>query len=192
MPADICFLDTETLGLDPAAPVWEFAATRRNTSGNETHYHAFIDHTPEPWIHDLPERFANDYRDRFPEPGSVDRLSVPQAVALIDTATSGAHIVGANPSFDTQRLAYLFETCGATPAWHYHLLDVENLAVGYLAGRAARGDLDAGLAMPGLPWKSDRLSHAIEVDPAEFDRHTAGGDVAWARAQYDQIMGGAA
>lgn len=33
---DIVFLDTETLGLDHDAPVWEFAAIRRQASGTET------------------------------------------------------------------------------------------------------------------------------------------------------------
>jgi hypothetical protein len=64
--------------------------------------------------------------------------------------------------------------------WHYHLIDVENLVAGYLA---ARGEL-----IPP-PWKSDQLSAAVGVDPNDFGRHTAMGDVLWTRAQWDAVMG---
>ncbi|MGC7247264.1 hypothetical protein [Mycobacteroides abscessus] len=37
--SDIVFMDTETLGLDPLAPVWEFAAIRRYENGIEAKYH---------------------------------------------------------------------------------------------------------------------------------------------------------
>ena len=42
--------------------------------------------------------------------------------------------------------------------------------------------------LPGLPWNSDTLSNAVNVDPERFDRHTAMGDVRWVMAQYDRIM----
>jgi hypothetical protein len=102
-----------------------------------------------------------------------------RAAEMIDEATAGAHVVGAVPSFDTERLAKLMRRAGITPSWHYHLIDVENLAVGWLA---ARGET------PSLPWRSDVLSKAVGVDPGNYARHTAMGDVQWVRDQYDAMM----
>lgn len=176
MTDDIVFLDTETLGLGDA-PIWEFAAIRRQPDGTETVRQFFIRHDPYPWLDDLPDEFANDYVARF---NPREALTVEQAAWHIHLATAGAHIVGAVPNFDTERLAKLLACNDIKPGWHYHLIDVENLAVGYLA---ARNDLWKP------PWKSDKLSAAISVDPQEFPRHTAMGDVLWVRAQYDAIMG---
>lgn len=177
---DIVFMDTETLGLHPEAPVWEFAAIRRAEDGTETEFHCFIDHYPLPWIDSLPEEFANDYRARY---SPVRALRQWDAVRVIEKATEGAHVIGAVPNFDTERLQRMRLRVGVITErepWHYHLIDVENLAVGFLAGK---GELMAP------PWKSDALSSAIGVDPTQFERHTAMGDVLWVRAQYDAVMG---
>jgi len=77
--------------------------------------------------------------------------------------------------------------------WHYHLIDVENLAVGYLFGRHP---VTQALKVPdpvlALPWDSDRLSEQVGVTPPTDERHTAMGDVRWAMALYDACTGGAA
>jgi hypothetical protein len=52
MSSPLCFMDTETLGLNPDAPVWEFAAIRID-SGGESRYHCFIDHRSDPWIEEM-------------------------------------------------------------------------------------------------------------------------------------------
>lgn len=200
---DICFLDTETLGLHPDAPVWEFAAIRRRPDGSEEDFHCYIDHDEfvpgngqtVRWIDDLPDSFADDYRERF---SPAKALNEPTAAALIYAATRGATIVGAVPSFDTERLSQLLRRNGIEPPWHYHLMDVENLVLGYLHGVAARvidearmrGDEpDPALTQRnlGFPLKSDDLSRAVGVDPDEYARHSAMGDVAWARAQWDAV-----
>jgi hypothetical protein len=103
---------------------------------------------------------------------------------MVYTATKDAHIIGAVPSFDTIRLSKLLEHCnphGNSAPWHYHLIDVENIVVGFLAG---------GEVLMAPPWDSDNLSLAIGVDPQQFQRHTAMGDVQWVKAQYDAVMGG--
>ncbi len=200
---DIVFLDTETLGLDHDAPVWEFAAIRRQASGTETSLHIFIEHEPEPWLSEMPARFAADYRDRY---NLVDDIPVyteydaaEMIVDFLHDDDQPPHIVGAVPDFDTTRLARLLvrnEFAGVTRCerialacqtmphrlpWHYHLIDVENLAVGYLVSRGA--DL---FARP--PWDSNELSRAIGVNPDKFDRHTAMGDAKWCRAQWDRMQ----
>lgn len=72
--------------------------------------------------------------------------------------------------------------------WHYHLVDAENLAVGYLHGYGG-GEAPAELLAP--PWDSDKLTEALGLDPVPADqRHTALGDARWARSIYDLVTGG--
>jgi hypothetical protein len=82
---------------------------------------------------------------------------------------------------------------------HYHLCDVENLAVGWLSAYAAYLERDGTVAEHALdraaelrriaapPWNSDELSRAVGVEPDEDERHTALGDAKWARAIYDAV-----
>lgn len=179
---DICFMDTETLGLHPDAPIWEFAAIRRDADGDEKEFHCFIDHYPLPWFTSLPEPFQQDYQERFKPQDAITRW---EAANLVIEATKDAHIIGAVPSFDTLRLSKLIDGAhphnwGTKDPWHYHLIDVENVIVGFLAGGNQ-------IILP--PWSSDELSTAVGVDPEQFDRHTAMGDVKWVRAQWDAVMG---
>jgi len=175
---DLCFLDTECLGLHPDAPVWEFAAIRVYDNGVQRSVRLFIEHSSKGWLRTLAEPFRSDYIQRYDADKAFDEL---RAAAVIDDITAGAHIVGAVPNFDTERLAKLLWRNSIAPRWHYHLIDVENLAVGYLAKS------NKGLAPP---WKSDDLSKAIGIDPTQYNRHTAMGDVLWVKAQWDVIMKG--
>lgn len=95
--------------------------------------------------------------------------------------TNGTVLIGCVPSFDETRLWRLLRENGACPGWHYQPVDVETLAVGFLAGR--RDDV------PPLPWDSEVLSRAVGVDPDRFDRHTALGDALWAKAIYEAVLG---
>ena len=81
----------------------------------------------------------------------------------------------------TERLTLLLERHDRTWPAHYHLIDVENLAVGYLAGD------DHLVVAP--PWDSDMVSRLVDVEPTTTERHTAMGDARWARAIYDRVMG---
>lgn len=191
---DLAFLDTETLGLDINSPIWEVAAIRRRAvdqedglfeSGEppyiEETLHLFIQHDPDGWLDDLPDEFAADYRARYDDEKAFSRQGAAHSIASF--LGGRPHIVGAVPSFDTQRISHqLLAPRGIVDPWHYHLIDVENVVVGYLA---AKGE------MIPPPWKSDQLSAAVGVDPEGFDRHTAMGDVRWTMAQWDAVMGGA-
>lgn len=179
----LVFMDTETLGLQIQAPIWEFAAIRREPDGAEESCHCYIDHDPSPWLgatSQLPPKFRNDYLERYLPQHAV---TSHRAAEMIHAATRGAHIVGAVPSFDTERIAHLMERTGTgPPAWRHHLIDIENVVAGYLAGTG-----DVAGARP--PYNSDELSKAIGVNPDDFWRHSAMGDVLWVRAQWDAIMG---
>lgn len=194
---DIVFLDIECLGLDPAAPVWEFAGIRRDSDGDEEPLQFLIKHDPGHWLTELPEQFADDYRARYIAPDAVGEKS---AAFMVNLITRDAVVVGCNPSFDTERLTRLLQRHGLTPGWHYRPLCVTTMAAGWLHGVAAR-EIDAAAEWgetpdPELvnrqlpvPWSSDQLSKAIGVDPANYPRHTAMGDVEWAAAQWDIITG---
>ena len=181
--SDLVFLDCETLGLYLHSPIWEFAAIRRNgETGEESALHMFIHHDVHPWFDELPAEFQSDYTRRWD--GSTAHEIDEAAHHIHAFFADRPHVVGAVPNFDTERIDHqLLHPSGLMPPWHYHLIDVENLAVGWLA---ARGQLMAP------PWKSDALSSAVGVDPSLFDRHTAMGDVHWVMAQYDAVMGGVA
>lgn len=196
---DIVFLDTETLGLDPDAPVWEFAAVRRLDPVGEVELHFTIQHDPARWLDGFPEEFLADYLARYDPAEAWGEVA---AVGAIHAITKGAHIIGAVPSFDAERLAKLLRRNGIEPEWHYHLIDVENVVVGYLHGVAARAidearmrgeEPDLALVNRHLspPWKSDQLSAAVGVNPDDYARHTAMGDVRWSMAQWDAVIGNA-
>jgi hypothetical protein len=180
MTADIVFMDIESIGLHPDAPVWEFAAIRRFANGNEDRTEFRIQHDPAGWLTEehFPARFRADYDARYVRSDAATEFD---AAVMINLITRGAHIIGAVPSFDTERLAKLIRRHGMEPSWHYHLIDVENVIVGFLAG-GSRYEL----CTP--PYDSNALSRAVGVDPDTYNRHTAMGDVLWVRAQWDSIM----
>lgn len=195
MSTPICFVDTETDGVHPGRKPWEIALIRRDDEGEkEVSFFVEIDlSTADPF-----GLKVGGFYDRHPEgcwisgatypdsgPG-VQLLEPEQAARRVARMTHGAHIVGAVPNFDTEVFDRLLRDHGLCPSWHYHLIDVEALAVGYLAA----GRMDPGKSLP-LPWKSTDLMEAIGVSPpTEEERHTALGDARWARAAYDAVMGG--
>ena len=119
----IVFLDTETLGLEHDAPIWEFAAIRVNPLGSVKEMLFQIDHDDaDEWLETLRPDFAEDYRTRYdPE---FSRYPHAAASAIWDI-TAGAVIVGCNPAFDldSQRLtaraagAITWIPAGTTTRW---------------------------------------------------------------------------
>lgn len=199
----IVFLDTETTGLTLHDEIWEFAAIAREPDGTETTHHMFLQHNTQR-CNLLPPEFLADHQARFPigaDAWHPDVKTREEAAHEIAGILSGRpHIVGAVPNFDTERIAILLRRFGLETDWHHHLIDVEALAVGWAHGVfRAHADMLATQGKPhhavdrgptlvtGLPWDSDALSRSLGVDPEQFDRHTALGDVLWVRAQYDAI-----
>jgi hypothetical protein len=188
MTAPLVFLDTETTGLSLDDDIWEFAAIRREPDGTETELHLFIEHDWEK-CQKLPESFRDDHVARFPgHDQATSRRDAAFAIAdILRSENYGKpHVIGAVPNFDTERIDRLLESQDARwkADWHYHLIDVENLTVGYLRGLGTAG-LDYA-----PPWNSEELSRAVGVEPGGFERHTAMGDARWAMAIYGAVMGG--
>lgn len=196
--APIAFCDTETDGVHHGRKSWEIAIIRREPDGREMTWAEFVEidlATADPFglrigrfydRHPLGRHLAHKHAGNPPEPGYGTLPAEHSFITRHDAAfrvaqlTHGAHIVGAVPNFDTEVFAELLRDEGLTPAWHYHLIDVENLVVGYLAGKGRP---------VAPPWKSDDLAEAIGVPPVPDDqRHTALGDARWVRAIYDAVM----
>lgn len=179
MNAPICFIDTETTSLDRyTRQVWEVAMIRREPDGSETQYQTFIAGV------DLsnadPRSLAiGRFYERYDMEAATERLfsrpdgyEWPHGTAIaVERMTRGAHLVGAVPSFEDTSLAPFLKAHQLAPAWHYHLVCIENVLAGWFG------------VVP--PYSSDELSMRIGVDPAGFERHTAMGDVRWVRAQWD-------
>lgn len=194
----LVFMDTETTGLSLDDDIWEFAAIRRDLDGSERELHLFIEHDSNRCAR-LPEAFRSDHDKRFPSSCSgkaVTRRAACQEISAL-FGDDRPHVIGAVPNFDTERLARMMRVewprWPRHEFWHYHLIDVENLAVGYIAGLRAAGGGENGhdAELPSLPWNSDDLSRACGVEPPTDERHTAMGDVRWAMALYDAVTVGA-
>ena len=197
------FLDTETTGLDVEAghEVWDIAMIVREPS---TVKHPDGPDTVEPqdaeyqWYirPDLSCADPNALRiGRFYERTAHASWSDPASAARdIALRFDGAHIVGMVPDFDIRHLSRFLRINDQCAAHHYHLIDAETLAVGWLHGASLRhyGDPETKFAEAALslPWNSEDVSRAVGVDPGQFDRHTAMGDARWCRAIYDAVTGG--
>lgn len=187
--ARLAFVDTETTGLDPDVhEIWEVGLIVREVDGSEHEHRWFL---PVDLGRADPQslEIGHFYERHNAEAAPGDLHGWPPAAFARDFAkqTRGAHLVGAVVSFDEERLRRLLRANGACPAWHYHLIDVEVLVVGYLQSRAA---LQWGEGSEwGPPWGSEELSQAIGVPiPSKEERHTALGDARWAKRLYDAVM----
>ena len=221
----VCFVDTETTGLDPdrhaiwevalilpdaSEHVWQFPVDEMSADPfalNIGHYweRAWPTNTPLGSFPDITAIYNADDLTKARSKAGLGRAIQPNAdwCRHFRNLTAGLHLCGAVPSFDEERLRRLLNRNGVLHRWHYHLVDVEALAAGYLSaqceGQAADGTrgtvpsvrLDGSINhIDGRPpWKSEDLSRAVGVSPDGFDRHTALGDARWAKAIYEAVMG---
>lgn len=191
-PRDIVFLDTETLGLHPDAPIWEFAAVRRIAGGGEDRTEFQVRHDATDWLDAMPDRFLHDYDERYKPHDAADESA---AAVMMHIVTRGALVIACNPVFDLPRIDRLIIRHGMTPEYHYHPFDISSVAFGAVVGALAGAAVVLG-AEPALkntlgppPWKSDDLAAAVGVKSEDYARHTAMGDVDWTIAQWDAVMG---
>ena len=199
----LCFIDTETTGVHPDRRVWEVAMIRRDDTGQSEAVYQ---------VNDIDLSDADPFglsvghfydRHGSYRPGGFVGLNEGDGIAngpesrvakIVEQMTRGAHLVGVVPSFDAGCLDPMLRRHGLIPAWHSHLVDVEAMAVGCLEALRLSGlGVNGVYADPvRLPWRSDDLSLACNVEPpAEDERHTALGDARWAMRWYDALTGGA-
>lgn len=193
----IVALDTETTSLDHwRRQPWEIAMIRRdeNDEREVTIQIEDIDLTDaDPMSLKISGFYERHWSVRGAKvPHGTKILPEHQAVRLIEDWTHRSHVLGAVPNFDEHTLRGLFQRAGRCWTAHYHLIDIEAMAVGWLYGQAQA--VDTGEAPEtALPWRSDDLSRACGVEPpSEQERHTALGDARWALRWYDAITRGKA
>ncbi len=203
----VCFVDTETTGLDPDRhEIWEVGLILPD--GKEHEWQLPVDLARADPIALNIGRFHERRRKSWNSVAvgrpAVEFQANPARFAFdFARLTRGLHLAGAVVSFDAERLWRLLRANGECPMWHYHLIDVEALAAGYVSAqsegegadgtrgtiRVERPDGTINNIDGRPPWKSDDLSRAVGVDPDDFDRHTALGDARWAKAIYVAVMG---
>lgn len=162
----LCFIDTETTGLDPRIhQPYEVCWWREDEDTPNT---VRLPHTLD---HADPRALEiGGYHEREVEPGwswpdrwlNVDELGMQ---------LSGVTLVGANPSFDAAMLAPLLRH----QPWHYRFIDVSTGAMWLLGWDRPRSLLDTAAALRDA-------GHAIPLPD-----HTAEGDVRTTRAVYDAL-----
>ena len=186
----VCFVDVETTGLDPEwNPIWQVAVIIDDV---EHLWHVQVpdgivvveenEDPPHqrPWV----SRWVLDNTGYLSR--STEGLTPFASIERFAELTAGRHLVGAVPSFDEERMRRLYrlhiDEAAVDFPWHYHLIDVEAMAVGYLCARHR--------SIPPLPWDSNALSRALGVTPYEGEhRHSALWDARWARALYLKMVG---
>lgn len=216
MSVPIVFVDTETTSLADDREVWEIAMIRHTTEVEpERTFQAFVEvdlataNLKSLEIggfyrrHPLGIRLASGDRispSELPYPSSEGHYYKGYSVAAqVASWTHGAHIVGAVPSFDMEALARLLRRHSLTPAWHYHLIDIESMALGWLRARGGPWWQHSDI-QEILPWQFDDLLEACDVIPLRAsdvelpdkqDRHTALEDARKVRDLWDRITGAA-
>jgi DNA polymerase III epsilon subunit-like protein len=200
----LCFIDTETTSLRPDRRAWEIAIVSRDPGMADAEHRWFVE------ADDLDLGNADPmalkigrFHDRHPEYQPDGDLNPEQTISEravlreVEDLTRGAHLVGAVVSFDAEVLAGRMRAHGISPSWHYHLVDVEALAAGWMNGRAIQLEMRESTITEAAqwrfasqpPWDSSELSRMVGVHSEVFNRHTALGDAKWARAIYDAITG---
>lgn len=176
----IAFVDTETLGLDPDRhAIWEVGLVlydpEAETVVSEHLWQLKL--TGEQL--DAGDPIGMDiggFNQRYYAQTAVPvDVFLEQFIALTEDRT---HLAGAVVSFDEERLRRLALSYGFEPDWHYHIIDVEAMALGVI--------WNDGQTFP-LPWKSDDVAAQFGVTITEEDRHTALGDARWALRLYQAI-----
>lgn len=207
---DLCFVDSETTSLSAEdGLIWEWAGIRRSAeTGEETTMLMQIEvdlGKADPFSLNI-----GKYYERFGENGEwepqdlyVDDIHVATyneiptkgevvsdpftAAKLIADFTRGTHLVGNCISFDAERMERFLRAWEQCPGWHYHIIDIEPIIVGYMrALQKYNEDADVDLS---LPYKSSALSAYIGVsEPSDEERHTAMGDAEWVKRQWDAVF----
>jgi hypothetical protein len=140
----LCFIDTETTGLHPDRRAWEIAVIRRDDSGERETLLQILDvdlSNAEPkglQVGGFYERHQQYAPRSAWSDGAAEMVTEYQAARIVERLTRGAHLVGAVPDFDARTLDPMLRRHGRIPAWHYHLVDVEAMAVGWLSAWASQ------------------------------------------------------
>jgi hypothetical protein len=196
----VVFLDCETVSLIPGtATIWELAVIERHgepvPADSETLWHV----RPDLSGADPAALKVGGYYERCTvanrAAGQVQRVPLPadefpaekpalsgspQLAATLARMLAGAHVIAANPGFDTGHVAAFLRANGECESWDYHLTDIASLVRGHAAAR--------GRSLP-FPLKVTDAAVAVGIDPCGYDAHTALGDARLVRDIFDAVTG---
>ena len=190
----VCFCDTETTALDrDILQVWEVALITE--AEGEQVWHLPVDLSrADPKSLEM-NGFTERYND-WDTPANERPFMLWEFAREFALYTRGLTLVGANPAFDERALWKLLRDNGECPLWHYRTICVETLAAGYLRAKY-KGYEDSpneearekALACTTIPWKHADLVRALDLNPDDFDRHSALGDARLVKAVWQKVMG---
>lgn len=157
----LCFIDTETTGLDARIhQPWEVCYWREDEAEPTT---LRLPHTLE-----YADPQALDIGRYWERSGAVDLRGNIGAPWMVAHALRGVTLVGSNPAFDAAMLTRVI----GTSIWHHRMIDVSNVAMVVF-------DTARPLGLAEIAGRLGVLGHEIpEPD------HTAEGDVRTTRAAY--------
>ncbi|MTV23985.1 3'-5' exonuclease [Nitriliruptoraceae bacterium ZYF776] len=152
------FMDTEATGLDHTRhELTEVAWIVRFEDGREEERRYFPEHTTDGADADALE--LTRYTERIaPQDKTPARVWLTEFLEHAD----GAVLVGAVPDFDAQHLARTCRKLGLEPTWDHHLLDVETLALPFIApGPESPRSLAKTCQALGIPHDRDQAHGAL-------------------------------
>jgi DNA polymerase III epsilon subunit-like protein len=188
MNENVAFVDVETMGLDPVRhPIWEIAVIVDDVE----HLWQVVLHSLQMEMADPEALKINGFEDRYGTDVRVPLVPPNMSAAKFAKLVAGRHLVGANVRFDEERLrlmhdAHLDVGEGERYPWHYHLIDVEAMALGYLHGAAFDHQYDTLSRLAEMPpYRAADLGALLGVpETPEDERHTAIGDVRWVKRMW--------
>lgn len=184
----LCFIDTETTHLDRILrEIWEVGLIRREPNGTRTGFSAIVQDVDLSYASEVSLEISG-FHLRHPAgggtvPEGTEFMPARSVASALGSFLEGAYWVGAVPDFDEQSIWTLLRRHGVISRdhgyvypWHYHLIDVENLAAGALRLQP--------------PWDFDQLCarFGLSFEEAGLTRHQAIGDAAMNELLYDAVM----
>jgi DNA polymerase III epsilon subunit-like protein len=152
------FMDTEATGLDHHRhELTEVAWIVRFEDGREEERRFFPEHTTDGADDDALE--LTRYQDRIAQ---QQRTPAKEWLTLFLEDARDAVLVGAVPDFDARHLERMCRKLGLEPTWDHHLLDVETLALPFIAeGPETPRSLAKTCAALGIPHDKDQAHGAL-------------------------------
>lgn len=183
----LCFIDTETTGLDPhKRVVWELAMIRREPDGTEIPITLQVELTNREMAQADPEALKiGGFEERY---DPIQAHSKRVVAAYIREFTDGAHIVAACPDFDVHGLQGILDSVGELGQWDYHLIDVRTFAQGVFLTKLGEGSVNDESWEFDWPAEGTLMAEFLGVTLSEEDEHTAFGDADYVKRFYDAVV----